>query len=364
MSKQNQPKEPKQVVSGWHDFAELEYTRKLEERALYPFSTINFMTGGMELGELTIIAGETGAGKTTFMTQVVNEVIKFDKMACMYGESTLAKQVQNTYRSMTPYTKEGGGTNYEYKVYERDGKSTNIGAYFVNQEWEEKIKEKTKGKLYYYDTTKGMTMDDIVGQIDIAVKRGGIRYFLIDNMTQVETITNDEVKELKDSVERLRRYCIDNKVSIVLLAHFRKAQEMNLIRRNLQEIMGSSASGQKGATVMNIIRLDGVDRNGKPYKNLNAIGTANGWNFDDADALVEVLKTRHNKLGFVPLKFYKATNTYKELPNSNRNHDSGEKEQFEKKPTLHAKPSETQSSFFGNEADGGMTPVDDDDLPF
>ena len=42
------------------DFSTIPYERKLEERALFPFRTLNFLTGGMELGEITIIAGETG----------------------------------------------------------------------------------------------------------------------------------------------------------------------------------------------------------------------------------------------------------------------------------------------------------------
>ena len=42
------------------DFSTIPYERKLEERALYPFGTLNFLTGGMELGEITVIGGETG----------------------------------------------------------------------------------------------------------------------------------------------------------------------------------------------------------------------------------------------------------------------------------------------------------------
>ena len=50
------------------DFSTIPYERKLEERCLFPFSTLNFLTGGMELGEITILAGETGCvdGKTEF----------------------------------------------------------------------------------------------------------------------------------------------------------------------------------------------------------------------------------------------------------------------------------------------------------
>lgn len=297
-----------QIKNAWVDFSTLEYERKLEERALYPFATLNYLTGGMELGEMSIIAGETGGGKTTFISQTVQGMIADDSVGCIYGEGTLRKQQLNTYRQMTPYSKE----SYQYLQYFKNGRKTNIGGYFVNQESEKKIKEVTKKKLFYYDTAYGMTVPKILEAIDFANSKGGIKYFLVDNLTQVETATENEVKELKDGMEIFRRYTIDKNVHIALIAHYRKAQDMQLIRRNLQEIMGTSATGQKGATVLNIMRMDNIDKSLKSYKNLKEIVRLNNYDLDEADGLIEILKTRHNKLGFVALKHNNASNTFYE----------------------------------------------------
>ena len=53
----------------------------------------------------------------------------------------------------------------------------------------------------------------------------------------------------------------------------------------------------------------------------------NGYDFEECDAVVEVLKTRHNKLGFVGLKYNKKTNTYYEARRINNNLEESEKAQ-------------------------------------
>ena len=47
--------------------------------------------------------------------------------------------------------------------------------------------------------------------------------------------------------------------------------------------------------------------------------------FDDCDAIIEVLKTRHNKLGFVGLKYNKKANTYYECKKINNLQEENEK---------------------------------------
>ena len=303
------------------EFSSMPYERKLPERALYPFSQLNYLTGGMELGEISIVAGETGSGKTTFISQVVDNIIKEDRVFCVYGESTLKKQQQNTYRQMAGYGKE----KYQYVTYQKNGKDTNVGAYFVSEEIEQKIKEKTKGKLFYYDTRLGMTINTILKVIDYCHTNGNINYFVLDNLMQIETTTTDEIKEQKDCFEKLRRYVTEHDIHICVLAHYRKTSDVGVIRRRLEEIAGTSAIGNKGATAINIIRLDNVDKSSKAYKSLKAIVRLNNYELDQADAVIEVLKTRFNKLGFVCLKYDRISNSYYECDKINEDKPEPEK---------------------------------------
>ena len=290
------------------DFSTIPYKRQMEERALYPFSTLNFLVGGMELGEISIVAGNSGSGKTTFVSQCVCEMIKHDKVLCVFGESTIEKQAHAQYRQMTPYN----DSEYMFVNYYKDGIKTNIGKFFVSETAEQRIKELTAKRLFYYDPRGGMDIDTILRVMELAYTKGGIKYFVLDNLMQIETMSNDEVREMKDSFEKLRRFVIDNKVHCVVLAHYRKSEDGGCFRRRLEEIAGTSAIGNKCATALHIIRLDNVDRESNYARSFVKLLEANGYDFAECDAVIEVLKTRHNKLGFVGLKYNKRTNTYYE----------------------------------------------------
>lgn len=297
------------------DFSKIPYERKLEERCLFPFGTLNFLTGGLELGEITVIAGETGAGKSTLVSQIVSEIIKTDKCFCIFGESTLEKQAHAQYRQMTPYN----DNDYTFINYYKNGKRTNVGKFFVSESAERNIKAMTGKKLFYYDPRGGMDIDSILSVMKVAYEKGGIKYYVLDNLMQIEAMSNDEVREMKDSFERLRRFIIENKLHCIVLAHYRKSNDYGVFRRRLEEVAGTSAIGNKCATALNIIRLDNVDKKSKYSLLFAELLAKNGYNFEECDAIIEVLKTRHNKLGFVGLKYDKKRNTYYEAKTINNN---------------------------------------------
>ena len=222
---------------------------------------------------------------------------------------------------MTPYN----DTDYTFVNYYKNGQKTNVGKYFVSESAEHKIKEQTEKKLFYYDPKGGMDINSIMSVMKIAYEKGGIKYFIIDNLMQISLDTNDEVREMKDNFEQLRRFVIDNKVHCVVLAHYRKSSDYGEFRRRLEEIAGTSAIGNKCATAINIMRLDGVDKESKYSKAFSKLLEKNGYDFYECDALLEVLKTRHNKLGFVGLKYNKRTNTYYEARKINNNLEENEK---------------------------------------
>lgn len=337
------------------DFGDIPYSRVLEERALFPYSDLNKLTGGIVRGTITAIVADAGAGKTTMVSDIINKLISDgDKVFAMFGEGTIKDQQDKMYRQMTPYAKD----SFSYVPYRKNGRSTNIGSYFVDEESESKVREKTRGKFYIYDIRYGMTITDIIEAIDYAIEHYGVRYFVLDNASQIETVSNAETKELKDAFEILRQEAIEKEIGIIVLAHFRKQPDVAKFRRDMTEIIGTSALSQKGVSVISLIRMDYIDRTTAYYRAFEKMMKENGWDLTQRTArgdyaissVAEVLKSRNGQLGFCCLGFNTVTQTYYQISRENE----------EKKQTVHTAPTKTAT----NGLFDALTEVDDGDLPF
>lgn len=339
------------------DFGDIPYTRELEERALFPYTYLNKLTGGITQGTITVIVADAGAGKTTMVSDCINKMIKDgDKVFAMFGEGTIKDQIDKMYRQMTPYGKD----TYNYVPYKKNGRNTNIGGYFVTEECEREIKERTRGKLYIYDIRYGTTITNIIQAIDYAIKTYGVKYFILDNASQIETVSNAETKELKDAFEMLRQVAIDRQIGIIVLAHYRKQNDVTKFRRDMTEIMGTSALSQKGATVLTLYRMDYLDRSTPYFKSFEKLMEENGWLLNEKNkhgdykvsCIVEVLKSRNGSLGFCALAFNPLTQTYYQIERIGKEDD---------KPVLHTeKPVVEQKQGFLSD----LQEVKEEDLPF
>ena len=259
------------------DFGTIEYKRELEDRALYPYWELNKLTGGIVRGSMTILAADAGAGKTTMSSDIINYILMgCDKVLGIFGEGTIKDQQIKMYRQMTPYGKD----NYTSINFKKNGRNTNISGFFVDENSEKNVRNKTTGKLYIYDIKYGMGIEQILEAIDFAREKYGVNYIVLDNASQIETKTTQETKEVKDAFELLRRKAIDDFLGILVLAHYRKQPDTDNFRRNMVDIMGTSAISQKAATVINIIRIDYLDRSTKQFRSFQKLMSMNGWDLD------------------------------------------------------------------------------------
>lgn len=325
-----------------YNIAEVPKYTEMEERFIFPYSTLNYLLNGGILDRVTMVTSSTDNGKTTLTSDIIRSVIEQGyKVACFFGEDTPRESRDRIYRQATEYSPE----NIIYKAYTANGKQTNCGEYFLSDTAYEKAEEKFRDKLYLYNTRANASVDEILMGFEEARTSFGCRVFVIDNVEQFEFSSDNENKAIKDIVIKIRDYAINNKVHIFLVAHLRKV-ERDLLMPDLNDVKGTSAMVNIAKNVLIVLRMDKIDHNTKQYKDLKELIRLNNYDLDEADTLIKVAKTKGRKIGFVCLKFNKITHNYYECKKID------ERKEDDDKPVIHAKRPTL------------MTFDDDDEIPF
>ena len=307
-----------------YDITRFEYKRELTKRYLYPFYSLNKLTGGAEVSSLNILFAKTNQGKSEVSMQFMTQWIKDGHKVCaMLGEHSMRKAQSLLYKKVSMYNSQ----TWETKKIETDGRYTGISETFISEEDEKKAIDFYKGNLYLYDTRNGFKLEDIISGFEDGLKRG-CDVFLLDNGMLLDLETNNELLEQRDNTERLRQWAKHNQVVVFLILHARKV-EYGRIRLSEYDIAGSSNIPNKGTTIMSITRTDLLNPNTKEYKDYQKLLELNKINLEECDAIIEVVKEKNGRCGFVPLKWYESTKTYREVYNK-----ENEKEE---KPVLFVK---------------------------
>ena len=122
-----------------------------------------------------------------------------------------------------------------------------------------------------------------------------------------------ELAEQRDNVEKLRQWAKNHQVVVYLILHARKI-EIGRIRLTEFDIAGSSNIANKATTIISIIRTNNLNPNTKEYKEYAKLLELNNINIEETDAMLEVVKEKNGRgCGFVPLKWYESTKTFREV---------------------------------------------------
>ena len=328
-----------------YDITQFEYKRELPKRYLYPFYTLNKLTGGAETA-LNILFSKTNQGKSEASMQFICQWIKDGHKVCaMLGEHTMRKAQALLYKKVSMYNSE----TWETVRLDNNGKYTGISETFISKDDEEKAIEIFKGNLFLYDTRNGFRLEDIIAGFEAGLEQG-CDICLLDNGMMIDLETSNELLEQRDNAERLRQWAKQHQVPVFLILHARKV-EYGRIRLNEYDIAGSSNIPNKATTIMSITRTDLLNPNSKEYKDYAKLLELNKINIAECDSIIEVLKEKNGKCGFVPLKWYESTKTYREV--YNRDYLN---KQEENEPVLFA----PQQSIYNE-----LEPIEDDGfLPF
>lgn len=227
--------------------------------------TVDKIIGGLVMGQLIVLTGKRGEGKSTFMSQLVCEALEQQETVFIYSGELADYHFKrwidyqlagpdNVRGSLNPYG------DFEYTLSE--------SALNAITTW-------YRGRAYIYDNSwipeNENELESLPDTIEKAIKQYGIRLVCIDNlMTAMETVNDNTQLNLAQSnfVGKLKKIAVKYDVAVILIAHPRKSRE----DITNDDVSGSSDITNKADVVMSYQRVDGSDTcNGKLFITKNRL---------------------------------------------------------------------------------------------
>ena len=234
------------------------------------FKRFDFILGGLRPGEVTVWTGRNGDGKTTFLNQLVLNLLTrhVDQRVC------LASLEMRPKRLLTWMCRQAG-----------------IIACLEGLQEFTKI---TAGKLSLVNAQHELAPDDLLEAFEYVARRFGTQTFVVDSLLRVDLGSGpDWLESQKRFMNRLTQFALTHEVHVLLVAHPRKGST-DQARIDKVDIAGSGDISNLAFNVISLRRLKG--ENGDP------------------DAILEVMKNRETgKLGAVSLKFDEESKRFKEV---------------------------------------------------
>lgn len=293
-------KKPQQPL--YYKFKDYKYNTNSKERVLSGIEELDYLTKGFELGCITIWTGGTNAGKTTVMTMLTKQTIaQGEKVFYFNGEQTKDDFKNNLYKQSVE----------SKNIYSKQYKNSNIFDYFVADKEVIKLDSLYGDNLILYNNEAPRTIDFLLRAMEEVNIKYGIRVFVLDNFMQIDTNSNDEYREQKDIMEKLRTFAVNKNIHIHLVVHQKKTDKLNP-RITIYDVFGSSNLVNKAYNVISIIRVDSLDEDNTEYKRLSKALFKERYDITETSTVLEVLKTKGVKCGVVGLTYENTTKTFKQ----------------------------------------------------
>jgi len=254
---------------GMLDMAHVEYKNTTENGIETGFYGYDSYVGDWKEGELTVIFGRNGEGKTTFVSQIMAHCLDRQVKTFLYSGEMSEYKIQDwLYKQIVGNKKEYmDQVQTKYKVID-----------VIKPEIIKRIKEWHEGTLYLYDRrvdAVSSDLDKFFELMELAAKRYGVKLFVIDNlMSRLEENADSLNSDQANFVQRCKNFVTNTKTHIVLVAHPNKIK--------------SEIKGEEG----NLEKTDISGSNNIPNKADNIIAVERVWTDEGCDALITSLKDR------------------------------------------------------------------------
>ena len=238
------------------------------ERVKTGIYDIDRATGGLVMGEVVILTGERGQGKSTFLSQMLCSVLdQTDPDGNQYSVFVYSGELTDQFFKRWLDFQLAGPENIETTMNEYNEKD-----YSISNEIVERITEWYKGRIYIYDNSvipdEDVNMTDLlISTIEQVIRQYGVRVIAVDNlMTALESIMSQNDLYLGQSqfVGKLKKLAMKYNVCIIVVAHPRKSPYVTKTKRELDndDVSGSADVTNKADIVLTCSRdkdQDGIN---------------------------------------------------------------------------------------------------------
>lgn len=213
---------------------------------------IDRIIGGLVMGQVVLLTGKRGNGKSTFMSQLVCEALDQRENVFIYS----GELADYHFKRWIDF--QLAGTDYIKSIQNVYGDFE----YTISDDVTRKISDWYKGRAFIYDNNwipdDGGEFESLPETIEKVIKQYGVRLVCIDNlMTAMETVQENDQLYLAQSnfVGKLKKIAVKYDVVVILVAHPRKTK----LEFDNDDVAGSADITNKADVVMSYQRVENDD---------------------------------------------------------------------------------------------------------
>ncbi len=287
----------------FYDYSEIKLNYGEKDRCLTGIKELDKLTKGFTYNSVTLWAAQTNAGKTTLLSMLATAFIKQGRRVLYFAGEQTKEDFKNDFQlQLTP----------KNHIIARQYQQEDIYDYYVDEQAREVVDNKLSGNLFIYNNEAPRDIETIIKAMEEAQEKYFVRDFVIDNLMQIDNDNADLYRGQEKIAETLRKFAIDKKCNIHLVAHSRKTTG-NSIRLTLFDVAGTQNISNKAYNIITLTRTDQLDNKNPEYEKLKEDCAKRGYALEELDAVLEVIKTKGKGVGIVGLKYEPITKTYSEV---------------------------------------------------
>lgn len=197
------------------DFKEFLFNSKKLIGTMTPSSEFNKILGGIRLSELTTITAQSGAGKTTFGSNIISWMVRS-------GLPCLVLPFENKLVSIIRKYIEIESGELVYKYDEENNELQILKSEEWVDQWLDKLNEH---ELYFLNKTNNnngyYTIDEIESILEYAVKFYNIKIVLLDHLHFFLKLSDErnERAKIDETVRRIKLWTDKYNIHILMIAH-------------------------------------------------------------------------------------------------------------------------------------------------